>query len=361
MTPDELAEYIDCFEVTEGAPRVRARERKNLEFKLDFTVNSLAKCLKTIAAFGSANGGVVVFGISDRPRQIVGTDGEMDEAAIQDQLFRHLYPVPEVVVYEHVLSGCRLVCLVVSPVSKKPVVAIKDKQTSERQNKTVLNAGTVYFRRAGQTKPITGEEFSSVLDRRDERVRSEIMNYISRGRNVGFDKAVVADFRRAGASNDHPTLYVPESEAHRLNIIDRARLVESDGAKAYEIAGTVELTTPSDRDPRKPMLPEAAARALRPPIRRTFGDWFPWTFHHLRKAASQLGFWDNEDGDKTNTGRLELTNSPVYFEEGRAAIERFANRSPSEFVEAVGSQNTIAHWSELRRQADEVRRQLRGE
>jgi hypothetical protein len=226
-------------------------------------------------------------------------------------------------------------------VSKKPVIAIKDKQTFDQRNSTVLRAGTVYFRRAGQTKPISDEEFSAILEKRDEIKRTEILNFLSRGREVGFDKAVIADFRRAGAEHANPTLYVPETEAHRLNIIDRARLVEAEGAPAYQISGTVELTVPADKDPRKPMLPEAAARALRSSIRAKFGDWFPWKAIHLRKAASQLGFWDDKSGDDIHTGVIEITNSPVYYEEGRAAVERFANRSPLDFVEAVGSRETI--------------------
>jgi len=289
---------------------------------------------------------MIVFGVRDRPREYIGVLNEMDEAQIQDQLFKHLYPVPDIELYDVEFQGRKLVCLKVFPVLKKPVVGIKDKQTAEQNNQTVLRAGTIYFRRAGRTKPITGEELASILDRRDERVRSDVLSFISRGNQIGFDRAVVADFRRAGPNDTKPTLYIPESEAHRLHVVDRAKLVETDGAPAYQIAGTIELTMPSDKDPRKPMLPERAARVLRGRIQDLFGDHFPWKAHHLRKAACQLGFWDDVTGDGIHTGYFELTGSPAYYGQGRAAVERFANRSPNEFVEAVGSRETIRAWQE---------------
>ncbi|MDJ1008807.1 MAG: ATP-binding protein [Paracoccaceae bacterium] len=345
MTIDELLKFIDCAGALNGDYRVRARERRNLEFKVDMDANCVAKSLKTIAAFSSSGGGSIVFGVRDRPRELVGVNNQMDEADVQNQLFAHLYPVPDIELHQFDVGGRAIICLIVFPVIRKPVIAIKDKQTAAQQNQTVLRAGTVYFRRAGQTKPITGEEFASILEKRDERVRSDILNFIMRGKDIGFERAVVADFRRAGPEDNRPTLYVPENEAHRLNIVDRAKLIESEGAPAYQISGTVELTIPSEKDPRKPMLPEKAARVLRPRIREKFGDAFPWTSQHLRKAATQLGFWDDPKGDRVHTGHIEVNGSPVYFEQGRAAIERFANRTTSEFVEAVGSKETIQSWN----------------
>lgn len=304
-----------------------------------------------MAAFANRQGGNVVFGVSERPRRVCGIEGFMDEAELQDILTKHLYPVPDIAVFEHSIAGMNLCRIQVMPAPRAPVMAIRDLQTSGEKNATVLSQGVIYYRRAGQTKPASGEEFSAFLEKRDHHVRQSILGLLSRAEDIGFDKVAVADFRQYGNKEENVTLYVPESAAQQLNIVDRAKLVEDEGAPAYQIRGSVQLTSSTDRDPRKPLLPDASARSLRKAIRDEFWPEFPWAPTHLRKAAIHLGFWDDENGDGTHTGINEVTGNPVYFEAGRAAIQRFASRNPDEFIEAIGSLATKAEWNKRRKNA----------
>ncbi len=66
--------------------KVTSREGTSLEFKESFNWNSKDKYGKSIAAFANNRGGLLVFGISDRPREILGLKTtnfeELDEAII---------------------------------------------------------------------------------------------------------------------------------------------------------------------------------------------------------------------------------------------------------------------------------------
>lgn len=349
MTESEFFELLAC-QYSGSNIRVNSRERTDLEFKASGERNSILKSIKTIAAFANRQGGNIVFGVSDRPRSVCGIEEFLDESELQDILTRHLYPVPDVQLFEHFIGDYRLIRLRVLAARKAPVMAIKDLQTSERRNSNVLNQGVIYYRRSGQTKPASGEELASILEKRDNFVRNSILDLLSRAGEIGFESVAIADFRQYGSRDENVTLYVPESAAHELNIIDRAKLVSENGAPAYQIRGAVRLTASTDRDPRKPLLPEAAARALRAEIRKIFWPEFPWVASHLRKAASHLGFWDNANGDGSHTGINEVTGGPVYFEAGRAAIQRFATRNSDEFIEAIGSLATKAEWGRRKRQ-----------
>lgn len=64
----------------------------------------------------------------------------------------------------------------------------------------------------------------------------------------------------------------------------------------------------------------------------------------MRKAASHLGFWDKDVGDGVNTGVIEVTGDPVYYESGRHAVKRFAETNPDDFVDVIGSKETKAKW-----------------
>ncbi|HCX97378.1 MAG TPA: hypothetical protein DHU26_10530 [Spirochaetaceae bacterium] len=72
------------------------RERHNLEFKKDFQFKSMAKYLKTIAAFANNKGGVIVFGISDSPRKLLGMENNqfdtIDSGKITEYLSKHFDP-----------------------------------------------------------------------------------------------------------------------------------------------------------------------------------------------------------------------------------------------------------------------------
>lgn len=350
MKTEELIKYIDCRLQDDGKYRVKSRERADLEFKQAISDNNIRKCVKTVAAFANTDGGSIVFGVTNSPREICGVDINEwpDEATLQDIFHNHLVPCPNFNVFEHQLDENHLIELRVDKADKQPVIATKELQTAEAKNKTVLRRGVVYYRRAGQSREITGEEFTAILHRRDEQIHNTILSFIMRGNSIGFENATVADFRKYGSNQENVTLYVPSEAANDLNIIDRAKLVETGGAPAYEIRGSIALTTASSKDPRKPALPDASVRALRPEIKKNFGNWFPWAANHLRLAATHLGFWPTNEGDETHTAQNEVSKSPVYFEQGRVAVLKFAKANPDEFVDVVGSKKTKNEWRKLR-------------
>ena len=274
VTEQEFIELLACRNEN-GVIRVTSRERRDLEFKENGERNTFLKSVKTIAAFANRQGGSIVFGVSDRPRTVCGVDSFLDEAAIQDILTKHLYPVPDIEIFERNIDQLDLYQVKVYPNRKAPVMAIKDLQTSGRRNANVLNQGVIYFRRAGRTKAATGEELASILEKRDHLVRQSILGLLSRAGDIGFENVAIADFRQYGDRSENVTLYVPEAAANDLNIIDRAKLVEDGGAPAYQIRGAVRLTSSTDRDPRKPLLPSVSERVLREPIKRIFWPEFP--------------------------------------------------------------------------------------
>jgi len=353
----ETAQVIEMLspQFKDGCYKVKSREKGALEFKQDFNENCLRKCLKTIAAFSNCGGGKIEFGVTDSPRILCGTQGDIDEAEIQNLLLKHLHPIPDTEISEHDVHGFRLVVMDVASAARPPVLAVSECQTiGEKKSSTVLNPGVVYFRRAGQTRPATGIEFSSLLEKRDQSVRQSILGLIARAGDVGFDNVAIADFRNSNAGSDAVTLWVSEDTAKDLKIIDKGRLVQSAGAPAYEIRGAIQSIVPRDRDPRKPLLPAQAVRVLRPAIHKIFGASFPWAERHLNTVAKHLGFWNDNTGDKLNVETDSVTRRPMYYEAGRSAIEKFATRDPDAFVDVVGSRPTKTAWRQKKKMEPEV-------
>ncbi|MFA9230928.1 MAG: ATP-binding protein [Microgenomates group bacterium] len=345
---EELIARLE-FVQTDNGYRSNARESSDLEFKLELNLAAFKKCLKTIAAFANKSGGHIVFGIKDKPRLLIGIgNSDLDEAVQSEHLNQCLSPVPDIKFQRSEVHGLMVGVLTVAAAKRGPIIAIKDLQGAAGQD-TILRQGLIYTRRRGQTAAISGEEFSQLMIARDETTRNEIFSLLNRGKSIGFDRVVVAEPGTKGDDNTSMTFYLPASAAKDLNVIDRARLVESNGAPAYEIQGSVQLTVPSEIDPRGPLKAKDSAVALENSIRSVFWNELPWSFSHMKKAAQNLGFWATDEGDQVNTGREQLTGTTVYYEAGRTAILNFARQNPTAFIEVVGSAKSIERWRALNR------------
>lgn len=342
---DDIRKFLGISE-SDGNYRVKVRERKDLEFKQNITENDKRKALKAVSAMCNNVGGRIIFGISDSPRSVVGVVANdiPDESSWVDIFSKYLSYCPDLEIHEHKIDHLLIFELLIKPIPRPPCIFIKNLAERNSDGKIIAHQGMIYFRHAGQSRPATQSDLIYMLEKRDDSVRNSIIGLIERAQTVGFDNVAVADLSSHEAGGDNVTLYVPEQAAEKLNVVDRGRLVSDQGAPAYELKGGLRISTYSDKDPRKPLLPKPAARVLRAEIQKLFGPEFPWTEYHLRKATSKLGFWDEENGDNKHTARDELTNAVKYLEKGRLAVLNFARQNPADFVDSVGSKATITKW-----------------
>lgn len=351
MEPDQVLERLSIV-VHGDVQRVTARETFDLEFKREMTLPVFKKSLKTIAAFANRKGGIIVFGVQDRPKNVVGCVDFLDDGVQSEQISQYLSPQPTTKFFELPIGDQIVGVLCVEALIKQPCIAVKDLAGAE--GKHLLNQGQIYVRRRGQTAPITGVEFNQIMNLRDESIRKEIFNFLSLGRSIGFENAVVG---RPGATvGDEPnmTLYLPAEAASTLNVLDRAKTVESEGAPAYEIQGSIRLTVPNDDDPRNPMRAVDSATYIYPTIQEVFWADIPFNFSHLKKVTDNLGFWDLPEGDGVHTGVEQLTDTTKYYDSARLAVSNLVRQNPDEFIEICGSKKTKQMWAEMKNVADGI-------
>lgn len=351
MNIEELLQRLEIVPHN-GGFRVNARESPILEFKLKYDLPHFKKCLKTIAAFANRNGGYIVFGVRDKPRILEGINGqEIDEGIISTHMVNSLSPPPDFAVKIVDVHEKKLAVIWISPILKPSVISLKRLEGAAGEG-PMIEQGVVYIRRGGQTAPISGEEFTQLLGKRDDTIQKMIFSYFEKGKSIGFEKAIVATHAPTAENAQGMNFFIPKEAAKGLNIIDRARLVEDAGAPAYEILGTVHLTNPEYNDTRLPMRAEQSAISMVAKMEEIFWNGFKWSYWHLKKAADHLGFWENDNGDQVHTGREPLSKTTIYYANGRESILNFAKQNPKEFIEVVGSTKTIVEWKERKVQQD---------
>ena len=62
----------ELFTLNKEKTKLIRRESATLEFKEAFNFGSMAMYFRTIASFANRNGGYIIFGIKDRPREPIG-------------------------------------------------------------------------------------------------------------------------------------------------------------------------------------------------------------------------------------------------------------------------------------------------
>ena len=246
--PAELSDLIAYDAVT---LRVTSRESKRLEFKQAFVRNNLPAYERTMAAFANAQGGVIIFGVDNNPRVIVGTPSAeiADEADITTLLRQDFAPeLPfESVTYE--VDGKTVFAISVEPALNRPLICTKTRNRSymdsvgKKVTEPVIVEATIYYRYTARTSAIGYPELKAMLDDREQRRMTMLLETIEAVERVGVERAGVVDITTFGDANRSTNLYVSQETARSLNFIEEGRFTEKEdeGSPAYMVVGKVSL------------------------------------------------------------------------------------------------------------------------
>lgn len=158
----------------EGQENLFQDENTRMEFKEQLPVSkqSLAGCLKTMAAFANKNGGYLVFGVENETLKVNGVTRKEWKSFDWDNYSARIMQLFQ----PSIEWDCRLIeyhdvqlgIVYVEPVDKPPVVSTRDWHG--------INEATVYQRYARSSQPIRHGDLLRLLERRDKFVVVESQN-----------------------------------------------------------------------------------------------------------------------------------------------------------------------------------------
>jgi len=245
--------------VDEVTKRVSNRESERREFKLKFENNNLPKFARTMASFANRDGGVLFFGIKDRPRELVG----VNEKEIPDDVvftnFLKEYFEPEVLFESETIElyGKKIHSIIIKKSINKPVICRKSKSIPTQHGKPqkeILREGAIYYRYSASSDEIKYADLRIILDMEKESFFKSMIDNITLLNKVGMDRAAIIDAQELSENDSSASVYLTNDTARNLNWIDSGRFVEDedDGEKAYyvvrkvEIKHGVEIAKPTD-------------------------------------------------------------------------------------------------------------------
>src|SRR3990167_8457126 len=153
------------------ANRLVSRESGWLEFKESFNWNSKDKYAKSIASFANNKGGYIVFGIKDKPRDLVGLQSNNFEEVDEAKITAYLNSVfaPEIIFEKFVITvNTKKIGLLYTQQAKtKPIVCLK--------NDGELKEADIYYRYNARSESIKYPEIKAMFDFVKEEERKDLL------------------------------------------------------------------------------------------------------------------------------------------------------------------------------------------
>lgn len=275
-SPKVQLSKLTTLKIDRVTKRVSNRESEHREFKLKYENFNLSKITRTMASFSNRDGGVIFFGIKDRPRELVGViDHDIPDDVVITNFLKEYFQ-PEILFESKTIEiyGKSIHCLIIKSSGRKPVICKKSKSVRAqpgKPEKEVLREGAIYYRYSASSDEIKYADLVIMLDVERELYFKSMVDNITLLNKVGMDKAAVVDAQDLSGSNTSASLFLTNDTAKNLNWIDSGRFVEdeSEGGKAYyvvrkvEIKHGLEVPRPTDFAKTHPMTKASLSREVK--------------------------------------------------------------------------------------------------
>jgi hypothetical protein len=291
-------------------------------------------------------GGVIVFGISDTPRKIVGSAHMADEADWANRIREDFDPELPFTIRQYLVGRCSVYAVGVAPSLHKPVICKKGRsklvtdKKGVKKDVAVIQEGAIYYRYAGQSRTINFPELHHMLADREAQYLRKMMETLQVIQKVGLENAGVIDM-----SAPTSPIFMSRETAKGLSFIEKGNIVQESGAPAYVITGNVDLRhvvhAPIDEADKN--LPSEVAKMLIPLIRETYGRVTGISPSQVTMLLRHLGIDNNNEYcvHEPKFRRKYVTR------EGINAVTNFIRSSPKEALKTFASRAANAKF-ELR-------------
>lgn len=214
--------------------RIITRESSQIEFKTSFNWGSKDMYGKTIAAFANNRGGLIVFGVKDQPRDLIGLQSNNFEYTDEAKITTYLNDVfsPELEYEKNVIEikGKRVGIIRIYESREKPVICSK--------NAGVLKESDIYYRYNAKSEKIKYPELKQIFDCIREKERTQWMKLFQETAKIGLDKVGILDINAGTISGVGAPLLLDDKLISQIKFVKEGHFQE-DGGPALKLVGEV--------------------------------------------------------------------------------------------------------------------------
>jgi len=238
-----ILESIKCiFETTsKDSEQIKCRESSRLDFKQSFSWGSRDEYARTMAAFSNTEGGYLVFGVRDNPRELVGLKNDkfeqIDQAKISSYLNDLFSPEIHWEMYTHEVQDKSFGLIYTHKATKRPIIATRN---GDRE----IKEGDIFYRYRGQTKRIKYAELSGIIEDQITEEREYWVKHLEQIANIGAKNAAIFNIETGEVRGSGGSFYLDEALLPRLQFIKDGEFHETKGAPVLRVVGEVKTVKP---------------------------------------------------------------------------------------------------------------------
>lgn len=216
------------------ADRIISRESGWLEFKESFNWNSKDKYAKSMVAFANNKGGYIIFGIKDKPRDLVGLQSNNFEDVDEAKITAYLNSVfaSEIIFEKFTIA-----------VKSKPIGILYTQQAKTKllvciKNDGELKEAEIYYRYNARSEKIKYPGLKMMFDVVREEERKSWMEHVEKIAKIGPTNVAIMDTIVGEISGKSGTLVIDKKLIPKLKFINQGSFQEK-GKPVLRLIGDV--------------------------------------------------------------------------------------------------------------------------
>ena len=236
----------ELFALNKEKNKMQKREGVKLEFKEAFNFGNMAMYFRTMASFANRNGGYIIFGVKDKPREPIGMNSknlEMFENLKIEELTNNLneYFSPEIL-WEHCIyefNNKYFGIMYIHELENKP--AICKKNYDGKEEKYSLKDGDIYYRYSGRSQRIRYSELVEIIDEKRKKEERMWLDYLIKSSRIGVENIGLLDLKRGNMqSKEIKSIYIDEELLKQIKFIKEGAFNEVKGSPSLKLMGEIE-------------------------------------------------------------------------------------------------------------------------
>ena len=225
---------------------IGTNEGITIEYKESFGWKSLSDYLKAMASFANRDGGYIIFGVKDKPHELLGLQGQalerftnIDNQEWTTNLKEHFAPeiVWEKTIYD--FEDKKYGIIYTHPAKEKPVICKKDADE--------LRKAAIYYRYNSQNSEIEFPELHSIIEQEKQKINEQWMKTIRQIGDSGVTRTAILDLKSGKMTGANTTLYIDESLLSDIEFVQEGSFVETGGNPALKVVGQVQTVVGAQR------------------------------------------------------------------------------------------------------------------
>lgn len=247
MHPFAHERLCEIFKTSTRNPNlIGTNEGITIEYKQSFGWASISDYLKTMASFANRDGGYIIFGVKDRPHELLGLQDDaldrfqnIDNMLWSTHIREHFYPEINWDKRTYDFNEKTYGIIYTYSAKNKPVMCKRDAGE--------LRKAAIYYRYNSQNSEIDYSELAAIIDAEKEKIHNQWMQLVRRIGDSGIAKTALLDLNSGKMTGPNSTLYIDERLLREISFVQEGSFVETGGDPALVIKGQVQTVVGAQR------------------------------------------------------------------------------------------------------------------